>query len=756
VRPLFADIVRTHRLRLGLTQDDLAAKSEVSVRTVRAIEAGRIARPRPATVRRMADVFGLAGGDREQFHEAALGDRGADAARRPEGPVPAQLPADVPGFTGRRAELATLDDLIEPAEATTHRAVVISAVSGTGGVGKTALAVRWAHRTADLFPDGQVYVNLRGYDPDQPVTPADALAHILEALGVPRTDIPAEPAARAAQYRTRTTGRRLLILLDNAADAAQVRPLLPGSASCAVLITSRDRLAGLVARDGAHHIDLDLLPLGDATTLLRRLIGQRVDAEPDATATLAHQCARLPLALRIAAELAVAHPTTSLADLVAELADHRRRLALLDADGDPRTAVTAVFSWSVRHLSPQAARLFRLLGLHPGPDLTLPAAASLTAAPAPQTREWLTELTRAHLLTEHTPGRYTFHDLLRAYAAELAHTQEPADDRHAAVRRALDHYVHTGHAAAHAIDVHRDPIDVSPPAPGVTPERIDELGHAQTWFAAERAVLLAAIHQAGAAGLDAHVWQLAWTIGPFLHRSGYWLDLLTTQQAAIGATRLVNDPVNEAVAHRLLARAYERLARYEEARAHHQQSLDLLREFAPHHGGRVLAHIALSAMDAQRGDYIAAVNHAEQAVRVSVANDNRAGEGSALNAMAWYLAQLGDYPRALSYGERALAAVQEAAHPHGESGAWDTLGYIHHRLGHYPRAIECYRQALDLATATVNRYHQAVALVRIGDACAGAGDADDARAAWRRALAILVDLGHADAESVRAKLRDAS
>jgi hypothetical protein len=259
--------------------------------------------------------------------------------------------------------------------------VVISAVCGTAGVGKTALVVHWAHRVRDAFVDGQLYVNLRGHDPDQPLPAADALAGFLSALGVAGQDIPLEVEARATRYRTEITDRRMLVVLDNAGTVEQVRPLLPGTRSCPVLVTSRDNLAGLVALHGAHRLDLDLLPLPDALALLRRLIGGRVDAEPDAAAALAGLCARLPLALRVAAELASTRPSTPLAELVGELADQQQRLDLLDAGGDPRAAVSGVFSWSYRQLPADAARVFRLLGLHPGPDCDSYTAAALTGTP---------------------------------------------------------------------------------------------------------------------------------------------------------------------------------------------------------------------------------------------------------------------------------------------------------------------------------------------------------------------------------------
>jgi len=354
------------------------------------------------------------------------------AHRRPGARVaaPAQLPADVPAFTGRTRELAELDlflaahpDQAPPGQAAPGQAAPgqagrndpgqagradgtgppVAVLSGSAGVGKTALALRWAHRVRGAFPDGQLYVSLRGYDPGQPMPPADALAGFLRALGTAGRDIPAGLEERGAAFRTLVDGQRMLIVLDNAATVEQVRPLLPGGSSCAVLVTSRDSLAGLVARDGARRIELDLLPPDDAVGLLRILIGGRVEADNAMAAALASQCARLPLALRLAAEFACARPAAPLAQLVGELADQPRRLDLLNAGGDSRTAVRDVFSWSYRDLPADAARAFRLIGLHPGPDLDRYAAAALTATSPGQAQRLLDLLARAHLIHAATP-----------------------------------------------------------------------------------------------------------------------------------------------------------------------------------------------------------------------------------------------------------------------------------------------------------------------------------------------------------------
>ena len=302
-------------------------------------------------------------------------------------------------------------------------------LEGAAGVGKTALAVQWAHQVAEHFPDGQLYANLRGYDPGQPTPAADVLAAFLRALGVPGQDIPPEADERAARYRSLLAGQRMLIVLDNAGSVEQVRPLLPGSPGCVVLVTSRDALAGLIARDGARRLDLDLLPLVEAVSLLRALIGGRIDSDSEAATALAIQCARLPLALRVAAELADTRPAAAVSDLVAELADQQRRLDLMEAGADPQTAVRTVFSWSCRHLDPDTGRAFRLAALHPGLDLDSYAVAALTGTSRRRASQLLDQLARAHLIQTGTPGRYGMHDLLRGYASELAAAQDSEDDR---------------------------------------------------------------------------------------------------------------------------------------------------------------------------------------------------------------------------------------------------------------------------------------------------------------------------------------
>ena len=522
-------------------------------------------------------------------------------------PVPRQLPPEVSAFTGRDAELAELDKLLASPE-TGHassngsnapaRAVVISAVSGTAGVGKTATALRWAHRAARLFPDGQLYVNLRGYDPGEPLNPADALAGFLRGLGVPAPDIPAEADEKAARYRSLLAGRRVLVVLDNARESDQVRPLLPGSPGCAVLVTSRDCLAGLIARDGARRLDLDLLPLPDAVGLLHALIGARVGAEPQAAEALAAQCCRLPLALRVAAELAAGRPHASLAELAGELADQQQRLDLLDAAGDSRAAARAVFSWSFRHLNQPAATAFQLAALHPGTDFDTEAFAVLTGSSYQHADRMLQQLARAHLIQPAGPFRHGMHNLLRAYGRELATAGTDQTGQRAALTRLLDHYQHTAATAIGILFPAHAPAPPPSPPPARPAAPLADTASARAWLDAERANLVAAASNAADHGWPDHAIRLAATLYYHLDLGGHYPEALSVHASACRAARSVGDRAAEAEALRNAGVIEVRQGRHQQATEHFDQALTLFRATADRTGqARTLGSLANLAWD---------------------------------------------------------------------------------------------------------------------------------------------------------------
>ena len=747
---MFSGQVRAHRQRLGMSQEELAARTGVSVRGIRNLEAGRTGRPRPGTVRLLADAFELAGVERDRFCRSALEDAVPDVARGR--PVPAQLPADVAGFVGRTDQLSRLGKLLDGGDR--PATVVISAIAGTAGVGKTALAVHWAHTSLDRFPDGQLYANLRGFDPGGTVAmPGEVVRFFLDALDVPAQLVPEGLDAQTALYRSLLAERRMLVLLDNARDADQVRPLLPGTASCLVLVTSRNQLTGLIASAGALPLPLDVLSPDEARDLLAQRLGvDRVAAEPAAVDEIVERCARLPLALAVVAARAAIDPELPLATLAAELGGPHDPLDSL-ATGDPGTDVRSVFSWSYRQLSQPAARLFRLLGLHPGPDLSLSAAASLAGTPPTEAGQVLGELVRAHLVTEPVPGRYALHDLLRAYAGELAASAEPQDDRYAALHRLLDHYLRCAHRAAVVLSPARDVIEPVPPMAGITVDDVESASGAANWFTAEYQVLMVTVRLAADAGLYRHAWQLVWSIASFIDRRDF-RDAVTLHQIGLEAARRLSDPAAQAYSHRVLGRAYTQLREYDEAQAHLEHALEGYRQLGDD-TNQAHVHLALGHMLDLQGRYRDALHHAEQGLARYRTGDNRNWHAMALNNLGWCHTRLGDYETALKHCQQALGLQQELGDRPGEAFSWDSIGLAQHHLGRHADADAAYQQALALFRDLGERYYEADTLVRLGEAHRAGGDTDGARDTWREALVILTDLDHPDAEQVRARLRDA-
>jgi DNA-binding SARP family transcriptional activator/tetratricopeptide (TPR) repeat protein len=689
-------------------------------------------------------------------------------------PVPRQLPADVAAFTGRAEELAELAALLDPG----HRqgsAVVISAIAGTPGVGKTGLALHWAHQVMQRFPDGQLYVNLRGYDPGPPVTPADALAGFLRALGVPGRNLPAETGELAACYRSLLAERRMLVVLDNARDAGQVRPLLPGTGACLAIVTSRDTLAGLVARDGARRIELDLLPLPDAVQLLRELIGARVDADPLAAEELAERCSRLPLALRLAAELAASRPDVPLARLAAELGDQHRKLDLLGALGDQATAVRAVFSWSYQQLDTGAARAFRLLGLHPGADLDLAAAAALTGMPPAHAPVHAEALARAYLIQPSGTGRYGMHDLLRAYAREQALAHDGGDSCRAALTRLFDYYRSGAAAAMDLLYPAEGHLRPRVPVSGAVPA-LSDAEAARAWLDRELANQVAVTAHCAEHGWPRHAIDLAATLFRYLVGSGSHLPealliytdaLRAAEQSgdvsgqaaalnglgavvlmkghfraaadyyrgALRSYRACGDRVGEArILHNLASTEFN-LHNHMSAAGYCQQAITAY-DAAGDNLGRARALADLAEAETELGSYDQASEHLQLAVPVLRQANDQVREAQALERIGLLSLRRARFAEAAGSFEECLTAYRRLGHPTGVAAQMCNLGEVWLRQDEYERAISYFRQALPLFRETGYQHGEIIALRNLARVQQAVGRP----AAARSGLATVIEL----------------
>jgi tetratricopeptide (TPR) repeat protein len=670
-------------------------------------------------------------------------------------PVPAQLPLDAPGFSGRHEELGMLHAMLPSARsASSTESVPIIVISGTAGVGKTALAVRFGRQVAKRFPDGQLHVNLRGMDPaTAPMQPGEALRFFLDSFGVPPHRIAVGPEAQAALYRSLLDGKRMLIVLDNASNASQVRPLLPGSPGCLVVVTSRNQMAGLVAAEGAVPLTLDVLSEEEAHEMLARRLGHdRVSAEPEAADEITEECARLPLALSIAVGRAAGRPRRSLAELAAELRDARGRLDALAAD-EAATDVRAVLSWSYDQLSVLAAGMFRLLGLHPGPDISLSAAASLAGVPRAGAGTALRELTRTHMVAEYTPARFAFHDLLRAYAADQSERHDTEEERQAAARRVLDHYLHTAMAATMRFSPHRSPLRLPEPLPGVLPADFSAKEQAAAWFDAEAPVLIALVDYADANGFEAYAWQIPWTLGPFFSRRGRWQEYAAIQQTALGAARRLGQPLGLAHAHHLLGHAQAHLADYDAAEANMRRALDIFHDLADR-GNEAVVMNGLGLMYERQGRYEEALAVTLDALRMLKAVGHWWTQATLENSSGWLYAHLGQYDEALSHCMRALSLHRESGHRGGAGDTLDSLGYIYRQIGDYASSRDYYQQAIALYHEIGDSFSEGQSLTGLGDTHAGEGNPALARIVWVRAAALLDTLPHPLGDQVRGKLRD--
>ncbi|MBW4718336.1 tetratricopeptide repeat protein [Saccharothrix sp. SC076] len=649
------------------------------------------------------------------------GDPSLTGAPARTGVTPRQLPAAPAPFVGRHAELDRLDAALDGAGGT----VVISAIAGSGGIGKTWLALHWAHRNAHRFPDGQLFVDLRGFSPDgTPISPGAVLRGFLDALGAEPDRIPVEPHARAALFRSMVADKRILVVLDNAADTAQVADLLPGTSAGTVLVTSRNRLTGLITGHSARHLPLDALADEEARALLAdRLGADRVAAEPAAVAELVALCGGYPLALSIVAGQVAAG--TPIADVVADLREFG-----LDAlaDGDPAASLPAVFSWSHRALTAEQAELFALLGAAPGPDLGLPAAAALAGLPQPRVRALLRELEQASLVTRDAAGRYRMHDLIRRFAADRA-----ADhDRDAALRRLIDFYLRTGHAGNLLLHPYVTPIELDPPLPGVRVRPPADDAEALAWFDAEHAVLLAIVEAAVALGLDRDVWRFAWTLNNYHFRRGNRTDQFAVWEHALAAAERLDDPAARLLAHRSAGRANADVGRPEEAMRHLYLALELA-ERTNARADLAHTHHALTWSWLQRGDDGRALAHAESCLEIHRTIGNPAWVADALNAVGWCAARVGRHDHARRHCLEALALQRTHGDRDGEADTLDSLGFIAHETGDHESAVDHYSAAVALYRELENDSQAVSTMDRLAASLLALGRTDQARATWREA-----------------------
>ena len=675
-------------------------------------------------------------------------------------PLVAQLPADIGDFTGRAEHVQNLRQLLGASRREdSPGAVVVAAVIGAGGLGKTTLAVHAAHLLRTQFPDGQLYAKLLGAS-GHPIPPADVLARFLRDLGMDPERIPAGEEERAAAYRSRLTDRRVLIVLDDAKDAAQIRPLLPGSAACAVLVTTRNRMPDLA---GSRFVDLDVLDPAEARAMFAGIIGpDRAEADPAATDEVLGACAGLPLAIRIAGARLAARGSWTVRNLAKRLSDVRRRLDELKT-GD--LAVRACFEVSFTSLPPRIgpdgaaadgvdpAHAFRLLGLWQGQSIGLPAAAALIGQPEDAVADALEVLVDAQLLQEPAPDRYRFHDLLRAYAAERAQAEEPAQERDAAARRVLGWYLHTVIAMAGVISPHRYEISAGDLEPGLAPLSFSTVDEALDWCEPERTNLVAATRQAAALGLYDIAWKLPVAALSFFNRRTYFEEWLATHRVALDGARRAGDRRAEAWVLNNLGMAYARQGQEEEGVGYFRQAIDIRREIGDRRGeAQAVNNLAYASLGLKRFDE--ALEWLHLALDLQRQVGNRFGEGIALNNLGEAFLELGQADEAVGWLGQALAVYREIGAGSAEGDTLNNLGKANAARGQLAEALDYLRQAEETHHDVGDRFGEASDLAYAGEVHSSAGHADEAKQALSRALEIFEALGNeAQAREVSSRIR---
>ncbi|SEN42280.1 ATP-binding protein [Actinacidiphila rubida] len=734
-RGTLGPLLREARQRSLLTLEGLAEASGVSVRAISDIERGKRL-PRQSTMNELLDALELDEDGRRRVVQAS--------ARR-TGRTPQQLPPDLAVFRGRERALEVVRAFGSPAAGQ----AVICVIGGMAGVGKTALAVHWAHQVADRFPDGQLYVNLRAFqDTGSPLDPGEALGGFLTALGVPSSDIPRHTEQRSALFRERTASRQLVVVLDNARDAEQVRPLLPASAGCLTIVTSRDQLPGLVATEGASLISLDVWTPAEALAGLAARIGEgRCAAEPEDAAELVELCGFLPLAVAIVGAQLTAAPGMPLRVGVRELRESQPRLDALAAD-DRRVDVRAVFSWSYRALTAETQQFFRYLSVHPGPALSAEAAACLRGTPMATARQHLRRLTSASLLSRDADGRYVLHDLVRAYGAELMDRE--GDDRAGAEIRLLDYLRHNAHAGNRFLwDYPSGLPDV--PVPGVVSVAIEGREEALDWYRQEESTAAAALRSLDGPRLRRHRVDVALEWTRYHQAAGRWAEEIAAQGLALAAALALDDPVAIAsICHHLAHAAVIGPGDAEEA----ERAIDLMLAYLPRLPleQQVRFEHRVCTLRDHQGRYPEALRHARNSLAIARDLGRPAGIARGLSAVAWFLALLDAYQEAVDACEEALPILRELGDRGHEAGTWDTLGYARQRLGDLDTAIADYRTALGICEELQLGFHRGQVLDHLASALLERGDVEQARATWNQAAEQFTALRVARAAEVRARI----
>ncbi|MEV0530957.1 BTAD domain-containing putative transcriptional regulator [Kitasatospora sp. NPDC050463] len=648
---------------------------------------------------------------------------------------PAQLPGSLPVFAGRAAEGAWLSAVSGAPDRPGPTTASVVVISGTPGVGKTTFAVHHAHRIAPSFPDGQLFVNLCGFHPHAPAMDPGAVLHgFLTALGVPAQRIPEDTPGRSTLFRSLLADRRILLVLDNARDEQQVRPLLPAGAGCLTLITSRNQLPGLITSDGAKPLTLPLPSPTEARQALERRLGsERLAAEPTATTEIIRLCGRLPLAMAVVAARAELDPSFPLQALVDDL---RQTHGDLDAftGFDSSTDVRTVFSWSYRSLDEHAARLFRFLALHPGPHITAPAAAGLVGLPLAQTRRALAALTSSCLVEQPLPGRYSLHDLLRSYGGELARIHDTARERHHATLRVLDHYMFTAYEANQLLkqDTTAE-LDLGAPHPGVAPEKFTDAKQATRWFTAEHRVLTGLLHSAVNQELDHHTTGLAWSLKEHLQRQEFWPEAIAALTPALDVARRQGNRLEEGRCLRHLGSIHGYLGHEEEAVQHLRRATTIFEQLGAT-GEQARAHYVMACALFLSGRIQEAVTFSERGLELSRETGEELWLAECLLELAWFQANLGQLEKSLQYSEEGIALFQRLDAPWQLAQGWDIVGHTLRALGRYEESVATYQRATRAFEELGDHRNAIGTLMRLGDTRLAQGDRQGARADWLTAL----------------------